>query len=426
MRRTAAHTARHQRGAAALIVTMVLFFAMLLASAYANRSLLFDQRGAANQYRSTQAFEAAEAGLEWAVAQINSNRRIGPDCTASSDPTAHSFRQRYLSRLPGAGGFTGNTWSGISGANPLQPACVRSDAGWSCSCPSNGHPGLAAPTGAGPSPAFALQFLPGDKPGVVRVVASGCSSLGGPCMPGGSTSTDAVARVEVALAMLPALFNPPLAPLTLRGAVETGAALGTHNPDPASGGMAVQAGAQILAPQIRVSVPAGAPMAGALVGNDAGLASTGPAQFFELYFGLGKDQWRSLPGVQQVACGGSCGTALASTVAAGSGDALLWVGGDALIEGPITLGSAQQPIILAVGGTLRFSGAVRLHGVVYATSAQWDNTPPGSALLRGALISETGYWGSGAPDLFYDAALLDALKSGSGSFARVSGSWRDF
>ena len=55
---------RRQRGVAALVITVLLFFTMLLASVYLNRNLVFEQRSSANQYRATQAFEAAEAGLE--------------------------------------------------------------------------------------------------------------------------------------------------------------------------------------------------------------------------------------------------------------------------------------------------------------------------------------------------------------------------
>ncbi len=42
-----------QRGAAALVVTMLLLFAMVLVAAFANRHLVFEQRSAANQARST-------------------------------------------------------------------------------------------------------------------------------------------------------------------------------------------------------------------------------------------------------------------------------------------------------------------------------------------------------------------------------------
>jgi hypothetical protein len=47
-------------------------------------------------------------------------------------------------------------------------------------------------------------------------------------------------------------------------------------------------------------------------------------------------------------------------------------------------------------------------------------------LVRGALVSETSYQGDATPDLVYDPAILAALRSRSGMFARISGSWRDF
>ena len=57
--------ARHdQHGVAALVVVMALLFAMVLVAVFANRNLVFEQRASANQYRSSQAFEAAEAGIE--------------------------------------------------------------------------------------------------------------------------------------------------------------------------------------------------------------------------------------------------------------------------------------------------------------------------------------------------------------------------
>src|SRR6266571_8446311 len=75
---------KSQRGGAALIVTLMLFLAMALAAFAVNRHLVFEQRSAANQARATQAFEAAEAGLEWAQAQLNSTQRIGTDCQPST------------------------------------------------------------------------------------------------------------------------------------------------------------------------------------------------------------------------------------------------------------------------------------------------------------------------------------------------------
>src|SRR6187551_945075 len=119
-----------QRGAAAFVVTALLVFAMLIVVAVANRNAIVETRASANQYRTTQSFEAAEAGLEWALARLNDDAPIGDDCLPSGDPAAPSFRERYL--RDDGNGFRGATWDNAGIATPLQAACVRGDAGWAC------------------------------------------------------------------------------------------------------------------------------------------------------------------------------------------------------------------------------------------------------------------------------------------------------
>ena len=97
--------ARRESGAASLIVVMVLFFLMSLVAAYTSRNLIFEQRTSVNQYRATQAYEAAEAGLEWALTLLNSGR-IGADCLETGAATTDtSFRQRYLAIDADTGDF---------------------------------------------------------------------------------------------------------------------------------------------------------------------------------------------------------------------------------------------------------------------------------------------------------------------------------
>ena len=131
MKRSALHhpaSQRQQRGAAALIVTMVLFFAMTLAAAYVNRNLVFEQRISANQYRATQAFEAAEAGLEWALAQLNNPLKLEADCRPGTSAQAKTFRERYLgfdaasaTHTPNIGRKPGSRWR----CNPPAFAAAR-------------------------------------------------------------------------------------------------------------------------------------------------------------------------------------------------------------------------------------------------------------------------------------------------------------
>ena len=235
-------TTTRQRGAAALVVVLVLLFAMVLVAGYANRNLVFEQRSATNQYRSTQAFEAAEAGIEWALAQLNANQRIGADCEPSADAAANSFRSRYLSIAPKTGVLTPTTWSDAGVATPLRASCIRAGDGWSCSCPANGLPNLPAPTGTTPAAAFTLQFAPAGKSGVVRVVVNGCTSLAGTCLAGSTGLAEASARIEAAFGLVAGLRTPPAATVTTRAGFDAGhAAIGLHNPDPFTG-IAVNAG----------------------------------------------------------------------------------------------------------------------------------------------------------------------------------------
>ena len=416
-----------QHGAAALIVTMMLFFAMVLAAVFVNRNLVFEQRAAANQYRSTLALEAADAGLEWALAQLNNPQRIGADCLPSADAAATSFRSRYLAFTAATASYAPATWS-PSGSAPtaLRASCVRSGAGWSCSCPSQGLPALTAPVGPAPAIAFTLQFLPVAKPGIVRIAATGCTNLAGACVAGaGPSAADASAKIEVAAGLFAGLRTPPAATVTTRGGFDAGTGpIGVHNPDPATG-IAIDAGGAIVAPQARLTTPAGAAPSGALVGNDAALAGLSAEQFFASYFGVDKMRWKSQPAVTRISCSADCGAALTEAVAAAAEHALIWVDGDLTLAGPLTLGSPQHPVVIVVGGSARLTGAVALHGVLYASGLRWDDTS-GGAYLRGALLSEAGYQGSGTPELSYDRGVLELLKTHSGSFARVSGSWHDF
>lgn len=421
------HTAlctRRQRGAAALIVTTLLFFAMVLVTLFVNRNLVFEQRASANQYRATQAFEAAEAGAEWALAQLNNPQRLGPDCQPVADGNASSFRSRYLNQTSAT--FTPRTWNNGSVTAALQPTCVRSEAGWSCSCPASSASAVIAPLGDGPFPAFSVQFMAGDKPGSVRVVSTGCTHLAGACLAGSSFRPDAIARVEVSVALLAGLRTPPAAALTTRGSINAdSSAFGAHNADPATG-IALHAGTTIAAGHARLSTAAGASLSGALVDNDVSLAELSADRFFASWFGLDKARWKNQAAVTRIVCTSDCAATIDTAIRAADGSALIWFDGDLALDGPVTFGSPEHPVVLVVSGAARLRGAVTLHGVLYAAALDWNDGVASSALLRGAAISETGYAGNGTPDFVYDRRALDILQTRSGSFARVNGSWRDF
>ena len=74
---------------------------MTLIAFFVNRGMVFEQKTSANQYRSTKAFEMAEAGLEWAVAKLNNESAIAAttaafNCAPSTVTADNSFIRRYL------------------------------------------------------------------------------------------------------------------------------------------------------------------------------------------------------------------------------------------------------------------------------------------------------------------------------------------
>lgn len=427
--RQRATTRQPQRGFAALAVTLLLFFTMLLVAAYANRGLLFEQRASANQVRAAQAFEAAEAGLEWAIAQLNQPQRIDARCLPSSTAGDPSFREQFVHIHPDTGRQEPVVW--MSGTTPvaLQPACVRGTRGWSCSCPSGDHPSIdTVETGDGiPHPAYSVQFSAEPQAGLIRVTSTGCSSAAGPCRPGAAGRPDASSRLQVVLGLLPGLTAAPTAPLTAKAAVDVGgAALGLHNTDAASGGTTLRAGGSLIGSALRLTTAPGGVAGASLLTHDAALASIEPDRLFATHFGLDKATWKSHAAVQTVPCAEECGRVVAAAIDSATGNRMVWVAGGARFEGPITLGSPEQPVILVVDGSVTLTGGVTLHGLLYAADVRWDDASHPQARVHGAVISEAGYRGNGTPDLRFDAAALRSLQRQTGSYARVPGSWKDF
>ncbi|MBX3605298.1 MAG: hypothetical protein KF788_08500 [Piscinibacter sp.] len=182
-----------QRGATTVIVTLALLAATLLMLLAANRQLLLELRLSGNQVRSAEAFEAADAGLDWAGAMLNGALPAGADCRPAPAP-APTFRERYL-----AIDATHITPRPAADGGPRVARCAHDGATWHCTCPDDAGT-LPAPHG----PSFAVRFADAGRPGVVRVVVDG----DGP--------PDAVARHETLLTLQPALASPPPTALTLR------------------------------------------------------------------------------------------------------------------------------------------------------------------------------------------------------------------
>jgi hypothetical protein len=413
-----------QRGAAALVAVVLLFVAMSIIVTFANRNLLVEQKTSANQYRSTMALEAAEAGLDWVATMLNKPGGVTAACLNSAVSTDASFIDKYMT-------FNNVTqrWTPASSGTVIA-SCVTSQGGtnWTCSCPAPGTaPSVTAPTAAGFKPGFAVALTTNTATRSVDVVSFGCTNA----INSATCTGDAAATVRVTLANTAALATAPGAPLTARGVVNVGnAALGVQNGDQNSGGVTINAGMGINGPNIRLTTLPGTPPLSSLVGDDPSLRNTTEDQMFQTFFGMPKTSWRDSVADARLTC--PCSEITVRDALRG-GARKLWLEGDLSMNANVTLPDSTitsqpwtDPFIMVVNGAVEMRGDLALYAVVYSTAITWDNTGGGGALLAGAAISEGNYTGNGTPDYYYDPRVMENLRVIPGPFARVPGSWRDF
>jgi len=387
-----------QRGAATLGIALMMVFAILLSVAFANRSVIFEAKTSANQYRAAQAFEAAEAGLDWAIAQLNRDAPIGDDCLPSTQAAASPFREH--------------------GAAVIEAACIESDGAWSCSCPASGAP---QPVGTSSSAlAFAIRLTPASQAGLLQLTSIGCSESTAACLTG-SGSSGARAQVQVLVGRLPGLDSPPSAALTIRGTPSfSSPSFVVRHADPRSGGITVHSGGSVDSTPLQLTSSPGTPAAASVISDDSALAQLSTQGLFASTFRMDKPAWRAQPAVRIVDCKSACDAALAQA----AHTSLMWLDGGLRLETPIVLGTPEHPVLLVVDGPVDIHANAVIHGVIYAMSSSWTDTA--GASINGAVLVEGDLQATGATQINHNATTLQALHDHTGSYARVPGSWRDF
>ncbi|HET9642375.1 MAG TPA: pilus assembly PilX N-terminal domain-containing protein [Burkholderiaceae bacterium] len=426
-------------GATTILVVMVLLFVMMLVGAFTSHTLIRDQKSSGNLYRSAQAFEAAEAGLEWGLAMLN-GARVDANCNPSTSSGSTIFRRRVLQIGDATtGGYATSPGSSAVGV----PACILIGGAWQCRCPATGvgnPPSTSATSASTLAPVFKVEFggarLPGDTlahPRTLTITSHGCSArLSGAhgarvcddSNPAGLVANEAYAKAMIDVALLPALAALPSAALTAKGNVDLGDRAGVQNTDPSTG-ITINAGGDLLhADDARLSGPAGSAAAASKRGNDLQLSARADAQFMRSYLGMPSEAFAQLPGTR-LPCNDthSC-TARELQQAYDGGVRMVWVA-DRLELSDVALGSRDDPMLLVVGDELALSGNVQLSGFVLARSLTWSGGSAGSAWLRGAAVVLGDVTLSGTSDISYDAPALQRLRVLVGTFVRIPGSWRD-
>lgn len=432
------------RGAASLVVVMVLFFLVTLVAAYASRNMLFEQRTSANHFRSTLAFEAAEAGVEWALARLNEGQ-MNDDCTPRTTAGGQpSFRERYLSV---------DTTSGVVTPVATRLAgCIFNGATWVCHCPATGNPSPTVTySGTGPFAAFWIRFQAvgaagsvsnPQRPGVVRIQVNSCTRVADDCLSftRQAESGDGLATVWSTIALRSGLSAPPAAPLTVRGDVTaTGGSISSTNTDHASGGFTAHVGGSgagwgWLTP---TTLPGTPPQFSRIEGDpalalpDLSLtpaqpANTGTNRMFNSVFGMWPNTFLAQPAIAVVNCTSTCNasTTVNPAITLNPGH-IIRVSGGGTLRVDADIGTSAAPVLIVTDGSLDFqSGSHTVFGVVYSRAANMELE--GDGTVRGALIAERNFEADDdSQALIYDPAVLSAVRYRIGSFAKVPGGWRD-
>jgi Tfp pilus assembly protein PilX len=438
--RTRVSHPRRQRGAATLVVVLVLFFVVSLAAAYASRNLIFEQRTSNNQLRSTQALEVAEAGMEWALSMLN-HGRITATCEPSTNTADTSFRERYL----------------IVDTKVRTSGCVANGAGalagWSCSCPLTNAVTLTPPNTTQQWPAFRVRFLRtheadttnplfGRKPGVVRIEVVGCTSAvsADACLVFDNTATGAfnegraIVRANVALVGNPS--SPPQVPLLVKGEVDiNGPGISVFNSLPGGTGFTIHAGDDVDAGSSpTLQGKPGSPRGNAtVIDNDPTLALPGAAGFpgadrmFAAVFNMRPETFRLQQAAIELSCGvGGCTASQVRNAASLNPWRPIWIPGNLLMDSAGDIGSATRPVMLVVNGNVQWTVGATIFGVVYARTPTW--TLQGGGQITGAAIAEGDLDGPANPTTTFvlDDTVLQLVRWNSGTFVRVPGSWKDF
>lgn len=435
--------AHRQGGAATLAVVMVLFFIISLVAAYTNRNVIFEQRTAANQYRSTQALEVAEAGLEWAVSMLNFER-IDVSCLRSTTSTDNNFRSRYISIDDASGKIT----PVASHDGNLAPTCVWTGSAWSCTCPTTVAATPTPPTGSAQAPAFRVRFkrvidkdglYAGDpkQPSVVWVEVAGCTRLDEQCLKFDGQGSLNEGRVVVAslVALGGRAAALPQAALTARSAVNITGSLTAYNTGAGTSGLAAHSGSTIAATTLVTRGAPGSPPGNSIIQNDSALnlpavtAAIAANEFttedrmFASIFNLRPDSVRTQQAAVKLTCPlGGCTTTAVNGALTQSPGRPLWLSDKLTVDGDI--GSAALPALLVVNGNVEFTANAKIYGLVYTRTANWVTSGTGGFV--GAVVAEGSVTGSGITTIEYDADVLRRVRFNIGSFVRVPGSWRDF
>lgn len=394
-----------QRGAATILMAIIMLFSITVVSIFTARTMITEQKISGNEFRSKQAFEAAEAGLQFGVAYFNSG---GADHSSPPD---------------GTDAFEDTNIDGTAFTEPGQPSY---------------HVAFCDPDTATHIPPLCRNEL---TTSISTCEAPPLDSIALVYACGWSDDRTAIRTISQIVRFKHALPNPPKSPFTSRGDINitgtftvinnltdttvwTGGDIENNLAKNSNKGKKDKKGTGNFITEIRINdtlntistiTNNGEIMKGPdVIANDANLSNASSDVYFQNFFGKSKENIRGNANLVINTADGETIPSFANSL-----NKLIYATDNITVDDE--LGSEAQPLILVVNGTLTLAGDSVIYGVVYAIDVNTEN----DATINGALMIENSTVINDDLTINYDTNVLNAIQK-IGMTGAVSGSWRDW
>jgi len=403
-------TLSKQKGMATLLTSVILLIAVTLISFLTAKAVLKETQMTANNKRAQQAFSAADAAMEYAVAYFNGNGFSIAGLDHDSDGDI-------------------NDADDVINPNPLISSIIFNNNDGVCTTAGNLTSALITTTGSsddGTASRTIIQcvgtrnLLKGGGPKQTLVSGGSVGLTGSAQIINRYTDLNVWSAENTSIGNSSAMstyirpVDMEISDLTKDQLIELPAPAINNAQKVSSNGLG--AGTDVYMNDDRLADAMTITNA-----NGSDYYSDASPSFFNLFFTEPQDAMARLAnGIGQKLATGASNAELAGL------SGVIWVDGDASITATGTiLGSAGNPALLIVDGDFSFSGG-SIYGLVYVTGA---TTITGSPNVQGSFISEGSVSGTGTLDLVYSRNIGNGdgdVAPLKGTTSIISGSWRDW
>lgn len=363
---------RKQKGAATLLIAIILIVTSTLIIIFAGQQGAMLSKITANQTRNQQAYQAAEAGLEFGINYLQQN-----SATILANPVG-GFIPAYNSASTQNVALTDGSKFTIAYSNPVA---------------NNYNLILIKSTGTNPD-------------GTTRVVQQ---QVGAGSILQNNINNSITSKGDITISGNTAITNT-----STNQNIDSGDDISISG----NGGTYTQNGLQSYPGHLGSDATQ----------NDPTLSSMTQNNFFAQFFGTTSTATAQAKFANVY--NNSSGTNY-SSILNGKTGTTIWInqtGGTASLSGNTTIGTAANPVLIVVNGPLSISGNTIVYGFIFVIGATGITSVSGNTNITGGIATSDNLSMSGNTYITYDSSVLTNLRNQSSMsfWAKVPGTWKDF